>query len=205
MGNPLLPQAVNKVHDRNLRHVAIFRREWWKEGDFFFHEERGRVISLCDTMMWVLDNFSPTLMDCLIWLYLCIYLSLFSYSSVKYHSTLTQSIGSWCILAGSRVRTLPLPPPPFPSLATPVATFYGSPWYLTMYVDLQGRFLGCLLFYPFTEILHLLVKAPICLTTVPLMKLIYLRVLILNKCFKAKTLRSLNSWGTLSIDRQRSS
>ena len=202
MGNPLLPQAVNKVHDRKLRHVAIFRREWWKEGDFFFHEERGRVISLCDTMMWVLDNFSPTLMDCLIWLYLCIYLSLFSYSSVKYHSTLTQSIGSWCILAGSRVRTLPLPPPPFPSLATPVATFYGSPWYLTMYVDLQGRFLGCLLFYPFTEILHLLVKAPICLTTVPLMKLIYLRVLILNKFLKAKTLRSLNSWWTLSIDRQ---
>ena len=201
MGNPLLPQAVNKVHDRKLRHVAIFRREWWKEGDFFFHEERGRVISLCDTMMWVLDNFSPTLMDCLIWLYLCIYLSLFSYSSVKYHSTLTQSIGSWCILAGSRVRTLPLPPP-FPSLATPVATYYGSPWYLTMYVDLQGRFLGCLLFYPFTEILHLLVKAPICLTTVPLMKLIYLPVLILNKCLKAKTLRSLNSWWTLSIDRQ---
>ena len=109
---------------------------------FFFHEERGRVISLCDTMMWALDNFSPTLMDCLICLYLCIYLSLFSYSSVKYHSTLTQSIGSWCILAGSPVRTLPLPPPPFPSLATPVATFYGSPWYLTMYVDLQGRFLG---------------------------------------------------------------
>ena len=203
MGNPLLPQAVNKVHDRKLRHVAIFRREWWKEGDFFFHEERGRVISLCDTMMWVLDNLSPTLMDCLIWLYLCIYLSLFSYSSVKYHSTLTQSIGSWCILAGSRVRTLP--PPPFPSLATPVATFYGSPWYLTMYVDLQGRFLGCLLFYPFTEILHLLVKAPICLATVPLMKLIYLRVLIFNKFLKAKTLRSLNSWWTLSIDRQLSS
>ena len=111
MANPLLPQAVNKVHDRKLRHVAIFRPEWWKEGDFFFHEERGRVISLCDTMMWVLDNFSPTLMDCLIWLYLCIYLSLFSYSSVKYHSTLPQRIGSWCILAGSRVRTLPLPPP----------------------------------------------------------------------------------------------
>ena len=170
-------------------------------GFFFFHEERERVISLCDTMMWVLDNFSPTLMDCLIWLYLCIYLSLFSYSSVKSHSTLTQSIGSWCILAGSRVCTLPLPPP-FPSLATPVATFYGSPWYLTMYVDLQGRFLGCLLFYPFTEILHLLVKAPICLATVPLMKLIYLRVLILNKFLKAKTLRSLNSWWTLSIDRQ---
>ena len=99
----------------------------------------------------------------------------------------------------------PPPPPPFSSLASPVATFYGSPWYLTMYVDLQGRFLGCLLFYPFTEILHLLVKAPICLTTVPLMKLIYLPVLILNKCLKAKTLRSLNSWWTLSIDRQLSS
>lgn len=27
MGNPLLPQAVNKVHDRKLRHVAIFRPE----------------------------------------------------------------------------------------------------------------------------------------------------------------------------------
>ena len=47
MGNPLLPQAVNKVHDRKLRHVAIFRREWWKEGDFFFpRRERESNLSL---------------------------------------------------------------------------------------------------------------------------------------------------------------
>ena len=160
-------------------------------------------ISLCDMMMWVLDNFSPTLMDCLIRLYLCIYLSLFSYSSVKSHSTLTQSIGSWCILAGSpsasSPSSSPVPLPPSPRL---LLRFTEARYILTMYVDLQGRFLGCLLFYPFTEILHLLVKAPICLATVPLMKLIYLPVLILNKCFKAKTLRSLNSWWTLSIDRQ---
>ena len=47
MGNPLLPQAVNKVHDRKLRHVAIFRPEWWKEGDFFFpRRERESNLSL---------------------------------------------------------------------------------------------------------------------------------------------------------------
>lgn len=137
------------------------------------------------------------------WIVSFVYIYVFIYHSFHIHSWniiepyLTQSIGIWCILAGS-----PSAPSPSPSLATPVATFYGSPWYLTMYVDLQGRFLGCLLFYPFTEILHLLVKAPICLATVPLMKLIYLRVLILNKFLKAKTLRSLNSWWTLSIDRQ---
>ena len=93
----------------------------------------------------------------------------------------------------------PPPPPPSPRL---LLRFREARYILTMYVDLQGRFLGCLLFYPFTEILHLLVKAPICLTTVRLMKLIYLPVLILNKCLKAKT---LNSWWTLSIDRQLSS
>ena len=92
------------------------------------------------------------------------------------------------------------PPPPLPRL---LLRFTESKYILTMYVILI--FWGCLLFYPFTEILHLLVKVPICLTTVPLMKLIYLPVLILNKCLKAKTLRSLNSWWTLSIDRQLSS
>ena len=145
MGDPLLPQAVNKVHDRKLRHVAIFRPEWWKEGDFFFHEERGRVISLCD-MMWVLDNFSPTLMDCLICLYLCIYLSLFSYSSGKYHSTLTDSEYrqlmhfSWiavCILT-LLPRPLPLPP----SLATPLATFYGSQIYFDDVLWFARTFFG---------------------------------------------------------------
>ena len=92
------------------------------------------------------------------------------------------------------------PPPPLPRL---LLRFTESKYILTMYVILI--FWGCLLFYPFTEILHLLVKAPICLKTVPLMKLIYLRVLILNRFLKAKTLRSLNSWWTLSIDRQLSS
>ena len=198
MGNPLLPQAVNKVHDRKLRHVAIFRREWWKEGDFFFHEERGRVISLCDTMMWVLDNFSPTLMDCLIWLYLCIYLSLFSYSSVKYHSTLTQSIGSWCILAGSRVRTLPLPPPSPPSPRLLLRFTEAPDIWRCMLICKDVFWVVC---YFILLLRYLLVKAPICLTTVRLMKLIYLPVLILNKCLNAKTLRSLNSWWTLSAHR----
>lgn len=178
-----------------------------RKGIFFFHEERGRVISLCDMMMWVLDNFSPTLMDCLICLYLCIYLSLFSYSSVKYHSTLTDSEYrqlmhfSWIAVCILTLLPRPLPLPPSPRL---LLRFAEAKYILTMYYDLQGRFLGCLLFYPFTEI-NLLVKASICLTTVPLMKLIYLPVLILNKCLKAKTLGSLNSWWTLSIDRQCSS
>ena len=83
-----------------------------RKGIFFFHEERGRVISLCDTMMWVLDNFSPTLMDCLIWLYLCIYLSLFSYSFLKYHWTLTDSEYRHLMhFSWIAVCTLPLPLP----------------------------------------------------------------------------------------------
>ena len=139
-------------------------------------------------------------MDCPTCLYLCIYLSLFSYSFVKYHSTLTDSEYRHLMhFSWIAVCTLTLPPPPSQRL---LLRFTEAKYILTMYVDLQGRFLGCLLFYPFTEILHLLNKAPICLTTVPLMKLIYLPVLILNKCLKAKTLRSLNSWWTLSIDRQ---
>ena len=129
-------------------------------------------------------------MDCLICLYLCINLSLFSYSFVKYHSTLTDSEYRHLMHFSWIAVFHPPPPPPSPR---PLLRFTEARYILTMYVDLQGRFLGCLLFYPFTEILHLLVKAPICLTTVPLMKLIYVRVLILNKCFKAKTLRSLNS------------
>ena len=141
-------------------------------GFFSTKRERERVISLCDMMMRILDNFSSTLMACLICVYLFINLSLLSYSFVKYHSTLTDSeYHSWCILAGSSPAPSPLPPPPPPPSPRLLLRCKGAPDVLTMYVYLHGRFLGCLLFSPFTEILHLWVKAPNCLTTVPLTKL----------------------------------
>ena len=153
MGNPLLPQAVNKVHDRKLRHVAIFRPEWWKEGDFFFpRRERESNLSLWhdDVGLGQFFTYLNGLSHLVIFMYLFVALFIFIREiSFNLNSEYRQLMHfSWIACLHP-----PPPPPPFPSLATPVATFYGSPWYLTMYVDLQGRFLGCLLFYPFTEIL----------------------------------------------------
>ena len=174
-------------------------------GFFFPRRERESNLSLChdDVGLGKFFTYLNGLSHLFIFMYLFVALFLFireiSFNLNWLRVSAVDSIG---ILAGSPSASSPSSLPPSPRL---LLRFAEAKYILTMYVDLQGRFLGCLLFYPFTEILHLLVKAPICLTTVPLMKLIYLRVLILNKCLKAKTLRSLNSWWTLSIDRQFSS
>ena len=176
-----------------------------RKGIFFPRRERESNLSLChdDVGLGKFFTYLNGLSHLFIFMYLFVALFLFireiSFNLNWLRVSAVDSIG---ILAGSPSASSPSSLPPSPRL---LLRFAEAKYILTMYVDLQGHFLGCLLFYPFTEILHLLNKALICLTTVPLMKLIYLPVLILNKCFKAKTLRSLNSWWTLSIDRQFSS
>ena len=171
---------------------------------FFFQEERGRVISLCDMMMWVLDSFSPTLMDCFICLYLCIYLSLFSYSFVKYYSTLTDSEYRQLMHFGwIAVFTLPSLPP---SLATPVATpVYGSQIYFDDVCRFARTFFGLfaiLCFYWDTSFIGQNTNLSYdCFSNKAYLSTCF----NVNKCLKPKTLRSLNSWWTLSIDLQRSS
>ena len=118
MGNPLLPQAVNKVHDRKLRHVAIFRREWWKEGDFFFpRRERESNLSLWhdDVGLGQFFTYLNRLSHLVIFMYLFVALFIFIREiSFNLNSEYRQLMHfSW--IACPR----PPPPPPPPSPPSP--------------------------------------------------------------------------------------
>ena len=156
-------------------------------GFFFPRRERDSNLSLWhdDVGLGQFFTYLNGLSHLFIFMYL--FVALFTFireMSFNLNWLRVSAVDSIGILAGSPPASSPsspAPPPP-PSLATPLATFYGSPWYFDDVCRFARTFFGLLLFYPFTEILHLLVKAPICLTTVPLMKLIHLPVLILSKC-----------------------
>ena len=119
-----------------------------RKGIFFFHEERGRVISLGDMMMWVLDNFF-TYLNGLSRLFIFMYLFVALFTFIRELSfnlnwlrvSAVDSIGilAWSPPASSRSSPAsPLPPSPRLLLR-----FTEAPDILTMYVDLQGRFWGC--------------------------------------------------------------
>ena len=126
MGNPLLPQAVNKVHDRKLRHVAIFRPEWWKEGDFFFpRRERESNLSLWhdDVALGQFFTYLNGLSHLFIFMYLFVALFIFIREiSFNLNWLRVSAVDSIDILAGSPSASSPSSSPA-PSLPRHAACY----------------------------------------------------------------------------------